>query len=125
MGRRVFVHSSGVAFWGADEKLCSALTDENGNLYDFIIEAELSSHLWNVAILGNDCFWATSDGLLRFSLSEFEQGSAQMDLLCDNSIYDGFSIYQDQIYLSIRIIFDAAFTIWRRTGTHSLWYSGL
>lgn len=98
LGRSVFLHPSGVAFWGADTALCSALTDDSGMLYDYVVEGTLSSDLWCVAIVDDDGFLGTSDGLFRFSLSEFEQGSAEMELLNETALYDGFSIYDGQIY---------------------------
>lgn len=34
----VFVHEKGVVFFGWNNILCTALLDENGNVYDFVTE---------------------------------------------------------------------------------------
>lgn len=37
-GKSVFLHPSGVAFWGWQEEVWSGLTDESGNIYDYLRE---------------------------------------------------------------------------------------
>lgn len=98
LGRGAFYHASGVVFWGADGYFCSALTDSSGGMYDFIIEGELSTTIWSVAISGDDCFLATSAGFLQFSLTDFEQGSADLLIVNKDVLLEGFSVYDGTIY---------------------------
>lgn len=98
LGRNVFVHKSGVAFWGAEEALCSALLDENGVLYDPYVEAELPDYIWSIAIVDDDCYLSTGSGFYRLNLTDFSEGSAVMEQLCDITMYDGFSIFEGQVY---------------------------
>lgn len=98
LGRSVFLHENGVAFWGSEEVLCSALVDSRGMLYDFYAEGTPNTYIWGSAILGTDYYMATSDGFFQFSLPDLEQGDPATTLLCEDAAYDGFTIYDGAIY---------------------------
>ena len=98
LGRRVFVHENGVAFWGAEEYICSALLDSAGNLYDFCVEGLTNTRIVGSAILDSYYYMSTYDGIFRFALADLQTGNNGSELLCDDTAYDGFSIYNGAIY---------------------------
>jgi len=98
LGRKVFIHDNNVAFWCADETLCSGLVDISGQIYDFCAEGEFPISLWSVAVRGDDCVLGASEGMFLMSLSDFGQGVNQMMKLNMHGVYDGFSILDDYIY---------------------------
>lgn len=122
LGRSVFIHDNGVAFWGAEEVLCSALVDSQGNLYDFCAEGTPNSYIWCNAIIGTDYYMATSDGFFRFDLADLEQGNTSSELLSEDCALHGFSIYGDTIYYMRK---EGLFTIPTDGGDPQLILSGI
>jgi len=110
LGRGVFINEE-VAFWCADETLCTGLVDLSGQIYDFYAEGKFPINLWSIAIRGDDCVLGASEGLFLMSLSAFGQGVNQIMKLNMHGVYDGFSILDDYIYyLSADELYRAAFT---------------
>ena len=92
---------NGVAFWGYDGKLCSALQDEKKDLYDFVSEGELGTKIYGIAINGSYMYMATADGLLCLSLEEADQGQSVPEVIDDHSFSnDDFEIYDGNIYFT-------------------------
>lgn len=97
-GRSVCIHPNGVAFWGAEETLCSALVDGEGNLYDPCVEIELPHYIWSIAMVDDNMYLATDGGFYCLNLTEFSSGSTVMDQISETVMFNGFSIYQNCIY---------------------------
>lgn len=99
-GSELILHN-GVAFWGYEGQLCSALLDEKDDLYDFVSEGELGSKISGIAINGSFMYMTTADGLLRLSLEEAEQGQSVPKVLDDHSFSnDDFEMYDGNIYFT-------------------------
>lgn len=97
-GKKIFIHPNGVAFWGWDETLCSALQDDSGDLYDFISEGTAPFRIQTVAIADNYLYMDTSKGLYRMNLEEYSQGSSVAQQLFDSMLIKGFQLYDDYAY---------------------------
>lgn len=112
LGRSVFIdEDNNVAFWRANETLCSGLVDLSGQIYDYYAEGEFPISLWSIAIRGDDCVLGASEGMFLMSLSAFGQGVNQMMKLNMHGVYDGFSILDDYIYYQAdEELYRAAFT---------------
>lgn len=90
---------NGVAFWGYDQQLCSALLDENDDLYDFVSEGKLSAKIYSIAIEGSYMYMATGDGLVRMSLKESDREQSILSPIDKHSLSNSsFQIYGDNIY---------------------------
>lgn len=97
-GRSVYIHESGVAFWGAEETLCSALVDAEGGLYDPCVEIELPHYIWSITMIDDNMYLATDGGFYRLNLTEYNQGSTVMELLSETVLFNGFTIYDGNVY---------------------------
>lgn len=92
---------NGVAFWGHDQTLCSALLDGNRDLYDFISEGRLSSEIYGIALEDGYIYMATKDGLVRLSTKESEWEKQMLSVIDEHSLSNStFQIYEDSIYFS-------------------------
>lgn len=90
-----------VAFWGFETQLCSALLDENKDLYDFISEGNLSAKIYSIALDDSHMYMATEDGLVRIALKEFYQDQSMLSVIDDHSLSNSsFQIYGDNIYFT-------------------------
>lgn len=99
LGRSIFLDESGVAFWGYGPYICTGLLDENGNVYDPVIEGQTTSDIYGMAVYNKDLYLASDDGLFRYDLEIFQgEGTTSPQMLTEDSIDDGFEIYQDTIY---------------------------
>ncbi|MDC7286762.1 DUF5050 domain-containing protein [Blautia schinkii] len=94
----VFVHEKGVVFYGWNNTLCTALLDENGNVYDFVTEGHVPEDITDLAVDGNYLYLATYGGLFRVDLNEHVQDASQAQLLYENSLINGFEIYGNYVY---------------------------
>lgn len=91
----------GVAFWGYDQKLCSALLNEENDLYDFVSEGEFDTTIYSIAIDGTSMYLTTADGLLCLPLDETEQEQSGAQVLDDHSFSnEDFEIYDGNIYFT-------------------------
>ncbi|NLD20222.1 MAG: hypothetical protein GX663_08260 [Clostridiales bacterium] len=99
LGRSVAVDSSNVAFWGHGNYLCSGLVDDAGSIGDFTIEAQMTSGINSLAVFESDLYVAAADGFFRYGLEEMEKGgTVKPKQLMDDSLSDGFEIYDGKIY---------------------------
>lgn len=89
---------NGVVFWGYDKQLCSALIDDEGNLYDFVSEGSLSSEVSYVASDGKAIYMATEDGLIRLPLEEASQDRSYLSVLDEHDLSHGFQLYDDKLF---------------------------
>ncbi|MBR5534347.1 MAG: DUF5050 domain-containing protein [Ruminiclostridium sp.] len=98
-GRSIFIDESGVAFWGYGPYICTGLVDENGHIYDPVIEGQTTSDIYGMAVYNKDLYLASDDGLFRYDLEIFQEGGTMSPtLLTEDSIDDGFEIWEDTIY---------------------------
>ena len=98
-GRSIFIDESGVAFWGYGPLICTGLVDENGHIYDPVVEAQTTSDIYGMAVYNKDLYLASNDGLFRYDLEIFQEGGTQAPtMLTEDSIDDGFEIWEDTIY---------------------------
>jgi len=98
-GRSIFIDESGVAFWGYGPLICTALVDEEGHLYDPVVEAQTTSDIYGMAVYNKDLYLASDDGLFRYDLEIFQEGGTMSPtMLTEDSIDDGFEIWENTIY---------------------------
>ena len=98
-GRSIFIDESGVAFWGYGPLICTGLVDENGHIYDPVVEAQTTSDIYGMAVYNKDLYLASDDGLFRYDLEIFQEGGTMSPtMLTEDSIDDGFEIWADTIY---------------------------
>lgn len=92
---------NGVALWGYEDRLCSALLDDNGDLYDFVSEGSMPAEIYLIALNGNVMYFSTDIGIVRLPLTDREQGQSEGVLLDDYDIGDHpFQIYDGIIYFT-------------------------
>lgn len=97
---RLFI-KNGVAFWGYGQQLCSALLDENHNLYDFISEGTLNGEIYSIALDGNDMYLSTEKGLVCMPLEGKKQGQSQVSVINEHEIStSSFQIYDGNVYFT-------------------------
>lgn len=89
---------NGVVFWGYGNHLCSALIDDDGNLYDFVSEGRLSSDVSYVASDGEAIYMATDAGLICLSFEQSREDTSYLSVLDDHSLNDGFQLFDGQIF---------------------------
>lgn len=98
-GRSIFIDQSGVAFWGYGPLICTGLVDENGHIYDPVVEGQTTSDIYGMAVYNKDLYLASNDGLFRYDLEIFQEGGTMSpQMLTEDSIDDGFEIWADTIY---------------------------
>jgi len=97
-GRRIVVGPNDVVFWGYGPYLCSALIDETGMIYDTVIEAQFRADIQSLAILDGWLYVGSNDGLFRYELAKFAEGSVEPQQITDREIDYGFQIYGDTAY---------------------------
>lgn len=92
---------NGVVFWGYDRQLCSALLDENYDMYDFISEGSLSADIHSIAVDGSYMYMSTESGIVRMSLEEAEQEQSKASVIDDHVLStSSFQIYDGNIYFT-------------------------
>jgi len=92
---------NGVAFWGFKEQLCSALLDENKDLYDFVSEGTLSTEIYSIALEGKEMYMATGNGLVCLSLEEFSRDQSVLTVIDGHRLSNSsFQLYGDSIYFT-------------------------
>lgn len=97
-GKKVFIHESGVVFWGWEEELWSGLLDDSGNIYDFVQEFTMPETISTVAVEGNYLYLDTHSGLYRVSLEDYQQGTSVAKQLYDSMLIKGFQLYGGYAY---------------------------
>lgn len=99
-GSLVYVDESDVVFWGQDEYLCTALIDDDNEIYDFVIEAAMSSKILSLAVYEDYLYIAQEDGFFKYPLSMFSSdgGDASSEMLLDQKLQQGFAIHDGYIY---------------------------
>lgn len=98
-GRSIFLDESGVVFWGYGPYICTGLLDEEGRIYDPVIEGLTTSDIYSMAVYNQDLYVASADGLFRYDLEIFQgEGTNAPLTLTEDSIDDGFEIWQDTLY---------------------------
>lgn len=98
LGRVLVVDDSGVVFWGSGPYLCSGLLDENGHIYDVVIESQSRTDLLTVAAYGSYLYLASEDGLYRYLMADMTSGSVTPELITTHELDDGFEIFEDVVY---------------------------
>ena len=98
-GARLF-QKNGVVFWGYDDRLCSALIGENGELYDFVSEGSMGADIEFVAMDDHALYLATEIGLIRLPVDQAEQEQGYAVVLGNDTVSSsgGFQLYEDYIY---------------------------
>lgn len=92
---------NGVAFWGYGPQLCSALLDENGDLYEFVSEGSLSGEIYSIAIDGSNMYMATENGIVCLPLEKAESEQSQLSVIDDHELTtSSFQIYDENIYFT-------------------------
>lgn len=97
-GKSVFLHPSGVAFWGWQEEVWSGLTDDSGNIYDYLREGSMPSKIQTAAVEGNYLYLDTHKGLFRINLQEQGQDTSVAQQLHDSMLINGFQLYDGYAY---------------------------
>lgn len=97
---RLFI-KNGVAFWGYGQQLCSALIDEEHNLYEFISEGTLDGEIYCIAIEDNNMYLSTEKGIVCLPLEEREQGQSKASVINEHEISTSvFQIYGENLYFT-------------------------
>lgn len=92
---------NGVVFWGYDQQLCSALLDENDDMYDFISEGSLSTVIHSIAVDGDCMYMSTESGIVCMSLNDAEQEQSKLSVIDDHELStSSFQIYDGNIYFT-------------------------
>lgn len=92
---------SGVAFWGYNQQLCSAVLDDNHNMYDFISEGTLNGAIYCIAVDGNDMYLSTEKGIVCLPLEESNQEQSQVSVINESELStSSFQIYDGNIYFT-------------------------
>ena len=97
-GREVYIHPTGVLFMGWENTLVSALIGEDGTPYEFVSEGTFPYRINGVCISGDYLYLATEDGVYRVLLSESSQDVSAAQKVCEDSLSNGFSIYDGYLY---------------------------
>ena len=99
-GSLVYVDASDVVFWGQDEYLCTALVEDDGEVYDFVVEAAMSSNILSLAVYDDYLYIAQEDGFFRYPLEMFsaQEGDFSSELVLDQKLQQGFAIHDDYVY---------------------------
>lgn len=98
VGKSVFLHPSGVAFWGWQEEVWSGLVDESDHIYDYLREGSMPSKVQTVAVDGNYLYLDTFKGLFRINLQEQGQDTSVAQQLHDSMLIRGFFVYDGFAY---------------------------
>lgn len=99
LGRSIFLDESGVVFWGYGPYICTGLVDEEGHIYDPVIEGQTTSDIYGLAVYNKDLYLASDDGLFRYDLEIFQEGGTMSpQMLTEDSIDDGFELWEETIY---------------------------
>lgn len=92
---------SGVAFWGYNQQLCSAVLDDNHDMYDFISEGTLNGDIYCIAVDGNDMYLSTEKGIVCLPLEESNQEQSQVSVINESELRtSSFQIYDGNIYFT-------------------------
>ncbi|MCB6200290.1 hypothetical protein [Extibacter muris] len=83
-----------VIFFGHENTLCSALIDENGQVYDMMKEAEMAQPPKAMAVEGNMLYFSVKAGIYAVNLKELDGGTC----ITEDSAYDGFYILDEYLY---------------------------
>lgn len=92
---------NGVAFWGYGQQLCSALLDEDRNLYDFISEGTLNGAINYIALDGNEIYLSTEKGIVCIPMEKSEEGQSQATVINEHALStSSFQMYEGNIYFA-------------------------
>lgn len=99
LGSRLVVDKSGVVFWTSGPYLCSGLLDEEGHVYDAVIESQSKSDLLGVAAYDHYLYMAGEEGLFRYPMEDMSAGGMVVpEPVTEDEIDDGFAIFRDMVY---------------------------
>ena len=100
-GRSVYVHDSGIAFFGYNNLICTAKCQE-GALSEFTIEGGLTGDIYALAVYKNALYISASDGIFKYDLDMFTSGqsSAKPTVLWDKHLseFNHFEILDDKLF---------------------------
>ena len=100
---RVYVHESGIAFFGYRNLLCTAKTD-GLEFSEFIPEGQMTGNIYAITVCNQYLYISQSDGLFRYPLSAFTDGSGSVSsetVLSEPLGERGhFEIISDTVYFS-------------------------
>lgn len=92
---------NGVVFWGYKQQLCSALLDDNHDMYDFISEGTLNGEIYSIAVDGNQMYMATENGIVCLPLDESDQEQSEISVIDDRELStSAFQMYDGNIYFT-------------------------
>lgn len=100
---RVYVHESGIAFFGYRNLLCTAKTD-GLEFSEFIPDGQMTGNIYAITVDNKHLYISQSDGLFRYPLSAFTDGSGSVspETVLSEPLgeHDHFEIINDTLYFS-------------------------
>ena len=104
VGKRVFVHeASGVVYFGYKNLICTAVM-KDGEISEFVPEGGTTGNIHTMAVYGDYLYISASDGMFKYPLSMFTDGSksgSPITLIEPDyalSEFTTFEIFEDKIF---------------------------
>lgn len=92
---------NGAAFWGYKQQLCSALLDDNHDMYDFVSERTLNGEIYSIAVDGSRMYMSTENGIVCLPLEESDQEQSELSVIDDRKLStSSFQMYDGNIYFT-------------------------
>lgn len=90
-----------VVFWGYKQQLCSALLDDNYDMYDFVSEGTLNGEIYSIAVDGSQMYMSTENGIVCLPLEESDQEQSELSVIDDHKLStSAFQMYDGNIYFT-------------------------